>query len=328
MEFRLGSDDLSSIRFGISPGHELAHAIRVLAQPQYHPLQWGWLRRTRDRAPGPALELLRLLVGADGYLPDFLTSTPGWDLTPAEELERLRAAELAPMRVDLLKRVERSVGAQRQVLAAMAEDLTRARAVIADAWQQCWDALLGPFWPQLVQMLQADIGVRSRRMTMHGIGHMVDTLHDSVQWTPHAVQVQLRLHAEVLDCAGSGLVLVPSVMAPRCFVVTEPPAQPTLFYPALGVSETWTDTSTRTADALRDLLGAGRAGVLLALRGPLSTTELAAAQDLAPSTASHHLALLRAAGLVNSHRDGRTVQHVRTPLGEALTTGSPKTYGP
>ena len=108
-------------------------------------------------------------------------------------------------------------------------------------------------------------------------------------------------------------------------MVTEAPAQPTLFYPALGVSERWADAPTSTTDALRSLLGTGRAGVLLALRGPLSTTEIAAAEDLAVSTASHHLSLLRAAGLVHSRREGRTVLHERTPLGEALTSGSPTT---
>ncbi|GAA1652505.1 winged helix-turn-helix domain-containing protein [Georgenia ruanii] len=322
VEFRLAPGDLSSIRFGVSPGHELAHAVRVLGQAQYHPLQWGWLRRTRGQVPGAAFELLGLLVGSDGYMPDFLTSTPGWDLGPDEELARLREADLGPMRVDLLKRVDGTSGAEQRVLRAMADDPERARAVVADAWKQCWDALLDPYWPQLERVLRADIGVRSRRMTIHGTGEMVDSLHEAVSWAPHAVRVRLRLHAEVLDCAGGGLVLVPSVMAPRCAVVTEPPAQPTLFYPALGVSERWADAATDAGSALRDLLGTGRAGVLLALRGPLSTTEVAAAEGLAASTASHHLSLLRAAGLVDSRREGPRVVHVRTPLGEALAGGS------
>lgn len=321
VEFRLAPGDVSAIRFGVSPGHELAHAVRVLAQPQYHPLQWGWLRRARRGVPGRAFELLRLLVGPDGYMPDFLTSTPGWDLGPQEELERLRRADLEPLRVDLRKRVERTSGAERRMLQAMAEDPRGTRAVVADAWQEFWDAALAPYWPQLERILRADIGTRSRRMTMHGVGAMVDTLHDAVSWAPDAVRVRLRLHSEVLDCAGSGLVLSPSVMGPRCAVVTEPPAQPTLYYPALGVSERWADDGADTSQALADLLGAGRAGVLLSLRGPLSTSEVAVAGGLAVSTASHHLSVLRAARLVDSRREGPRVVHVRTPLGEALVGG-------
>ncbi|WP_407319724.1 DUF5937 family protein [Isoptericola halotolerans] len=321
VEFRLTPDDLSAIRFGISPGHELAHAVRVLGRPQYHPLQWGWLRQARRRAPARAVELLRLLVGPDGYMPDFLTSTPGWDLGPAEEVERLRETALEPMRVDLHKRVARTSGTEQRLLRALADDLPRTRSAVADAWQQVWDAVLAPYWPQLERLLRADIGVRSRRTTTHGLAAMVDTLNGAVTWDSHAVHVRLRLHGEVLDCAGSGLVLTPSVMAPRCAVVTEPPAQPTLFYPALGVSERWADAAADPTRALAGLLGAGRAGVLLALRAPLSTSEVAAAQGLAVSTASHHLSRLAAARLVDSRREGARVVHVRTPLGEALVGG-------
>lgn len=39
---------------------------------------------------------------------------------------------------------------------------------------------------------------------------------------------------------------------------------------------------------------------------------------LAVSTASHHLAVLRASRLVDSRREGPRVVHARTPLGEAL----------
>ncbi|GAA1979645.1 DUF5937 family protein [Isoptericola halotolerans] len=321
VEFRLTPGDLSAIRFGISPGHELAHAVRVLGRPEYHPLHWGWVRRSRHDVPSRALGLLRLLVGPDGYVPDFLTSTPGWDLDPDEEVERLRETALEPMRVDLLKRVARTSGAEQRLLQALADDLVGTRAAVADAWQQVWDAVLAPYWLQLERLLRADVGTRSRRTTTHGLGAMVDTLHEAVTWGTDAVHVRLRLHGEVLDCAGSGLVLAPSVMAPRCAVVTEPPAQPTLFYPALGISERWADEPTGTPDALAGVLGAGRAGVLLALRAPLSTSEVAAAEGLAISTASHHLSRLRAARLVDSHREGARVVHVRTPLGEALVGG-------
>ncbi|MFV2145813.1 ArsR/SmtB family transcription factor [Isoptericola sp. G70] len=321
VEFRLTPDDLSAIRFGISPGHELAHAVRVLGRPQYHPLQWGWLRQARHHVPARAFELIRLLVGPDGYLPDFLTSTPGWDLGPAEEVDRLRETALEPMRVDLHKRVARTTGDEQRLLRALAEDLARTREAVADAWQQVWDAVMAPYWPQLERLLRADIGTRSRRTTTHGLGAMVDTLHEAVTWGSNAVHVRLRLHGEVLDCAGSGLVLAPSVMAPRCAVVTEPPAQPTLFYPALGISERWADAPADTARALTELLGTGRATVLLALCAPLSTSEVAAAGGLAASTASHHLTRLAAARLVDSRREGARVVHVRTPLGEALVGG-------
>lgn len=321
VEFRLAPDDVSAIRFGLSPGHELAHAVRVLARPEHHPLQWGWLRSTRQRVPRAPFELLRLVVGEEGYLPDFLTSAPDGDLSPHDELDRLRRADPGPMRVDLGKRVLRTSGADRRALQAMADDPVGTRAAVAEAWEAFWDAALGPFWAQVERLLRADIGVRSRHVTTHGLGAMVASLNEAVTWGSDAVRVRLAKHEEVLDCAGSGLVLVPSVMSRGCAALTERPAQPTLFYPALGVSEAWTTAGADLSVSLAALLGEGRARVLGALDEPMSTSEVAAAGGLAVSTASHHLAVLRGARLVDSRREGTRVMHVRTPLGEALVGG-------
>ncbi len=42
----------------------------------------------------------------------------------------------------------------------------------------------------------------------------MSTLHDAVAWTSDAVEVTLRSHDEVVDCTGTGLLLVPSVFLP------------------------------------------------------------------------------------------------------------------
>lgn len=322
VQFRLSPDDMSAIRFGISPGHELCHAVRVLANPQLHPLQWGWVRSARPGVPSPAFDLLRLVVGDDGYMPDFLTSTPTWDLTPALEYERLLAADPGPMIVDLGKRADRVTGSQRDALLALRADPARTRAIVAGAWQELWDAALGPHWRVIEQILHADIGARTRRAGSHGLGAMVDSINRSVSWDTDAVHVQLAKHEEVLDCRGVGLVLVPSVMAQRCAALTEPPAQPTLFYPSLGVTESWISSAAEVASSVTALLGDGRGRILLNLRQPLSTSETAAAAELAISTASHHLSVLRDARLISSRRVGPAVMHERTPLGEALVTGT------
>ncbi len=321
VEFRLSPDDVSAVRFGISPGHELVHAVRVLTRPAQHPLQWSWARRVGPQVHGPAVDLLRLVVGTTGYVPDFLTSTPGWDVTPDDESERLRHAPLGGMAIDLGKRVARTDGATQAALRALLDDLPRTRDAVADAWTEVWDAALAPWWPQVERLLRADVQVRARRIATHGLAAMVGTLHERVGWQGSSVLVELVHHAEVVDCAGSGLVLAPSVLARQCAAVTERPAQPTLHYPALAVSERWSEAAADAQDALTDLLGHGRAAVLLALDQELSTSEVAAACALAVSTASHHLAVLRAARLVAARRDGRRVVHERTPLGLMLVAG-------
>jgi len=318
VEFRLAPDDLSAIRFGISSGHELVHAVRVMSNPQLHPLQWGWLRSTRALVAPEDLTLLRLVVGDDGYAPDFFTVRSEWDLTPQDEIARFAEHDPTLVAADLGKRVLRTTGPQRRILETLALNPLRTRDVIAKAWSAFWDAAMAPYWPQIERLLRADIGVRARRMSQTGTGNMVATLHEAVSWSSGAVQVWLHRHEETLDCAGSGLVLVPSVMANRCAVLTEHAAQPTLFYPAQGVSETWTSQTAERSQALAALLGEGRARILLAVEQPLSTTELAHACGLAVSTVSHHLTILRGSGLIDSRRAGASVLHTRTTLGEAL----------
>lgn len=319
VEFHLSPGDVEAVRFGISPGHELAHAVRVLRRPAAHPLQWGWLRAVREQLPRRDFALLSTVIGDDGYLPDFLTTTPRWDLTPEAELDELRAAPLDPMRVDFGKMVQRSTGARRQALREMQDHPERARDMIADGWAAVWEAALAPVWPQLERLLRADIAVRARTITTAGIAGMAGDLHRQVTWGTGAVRVSLRRHSEQVDCRGSGLLLVPSVMSSwGCMVLTEPPAQPTLFYPARGVTAGWARDAADIEDALGALLGPARAAILLQAGAARTTTQVAHDAGLAISTASHHLSVLRDAGLVTSERDGARMHHLRTPLGEAL----------
>jgi hypothetical protein len=323
VDFRLAPDDISAIRFGISPGHELCHAIRVLQRPDDQPMQWGWLRDVRDRVPREPFELMAVIIGADGYFPDFLTATPSWDMDPDAEAARLRTVPPELFRADLTKMLAQSTGRRQEAIARMIEHPIRARGMIADAWIELWEALLAPVWPQLERILRADIAVRARRVTTDGIAATVGALHESVTWHGDAVRVRMRLHSEVLDCRGSGLVLVPSVMSSqRCSVLTEPPAQPTLFYPAQGVTETWARDPAEASRSLGALLSPARAEILLTAHDPRTTSQVAADCGVAVSTASHHLTVLRNSGLVTSARDGARVLHVRTPLGEALVGAS------
>ncbi|MFI7079299.1 winged helix-turn-helix domain-containing protein [Micromonospora sp. NPDC049903] len=227
------------------------------------------------------------------------------------------------MRFDLQKMVIRSEGARQQEIRELIADPARARTAVVAAWQEVWRQLLAPVWPQMLRLLRADIAVRARRSSDVGLATMAATLHSTVTWHDEVVHVRLRHHSEAVDCGGTGLVLVPSVMmaARGCAVLTEPPAQPTIFYPAHGVSETWHRPTSDVLAALTALLGAARAQLVLELQQPLSTSECAELTGVAVSTASYHLTVLRDAGLVDRRRAGPRTLHTRTPLGEALAGG-------
>lgn len=293
--------------------------MRILLRPEQHPLQWGWLRSVRERLPREPFTLLAQVIGADGYMPDFLTTDARWDLSPADELAALRAAAISGILADLKKMVLRSTGERQSALRRMQREPERARSLIADAWEQVWDAVLAPVWPQLERLLRADIAVRARIITTGGISAMAGGLHRTVHWSDGAVRVQLRRHSEDVDCRGGGLVLVPSVMSSwGCMVITEPPAQPTLFYPARGVTAGWARDAADMEEALGALLGPVRAGILLRAHLARTTSQVAVDAGIAASTASHHLTVLRDAGLITSAREGHRMLHLRTPLGEAV----------
>ena len=201
----------------------------------------------------------------------------------------------------------------------MQDDPARARAMIADAWAEVWEAAMAPVWPQLERILRSDIAVRSRTIATEGLAAMASGIHPQVSWGNGSVRVRLRRHSEDVDCRGGGLVLVPSVMSSwGCMVITEPPAQPTLFYPARGVTAGWAADAEDLVRALEALLGPVRAAILLTAHVPRTTSRVAAEAGIAVSTASHHLTVLRDAGLIVSTRDGARMMHLRAPLGEAL----------
>lgn len=315
----LNPGDIQAVRFGLSPGHELAHAVRILLRPQLHPLQWGWLRQVRGRIPQQSFALLSQVIGTDGYMPDFLTAAARWDMTPGDELAALRSAPIDGMHEDLEKVVRRATGQHRKDIMRMLEHPRNTRDMIAEAWECVWNAVLAPVRPQLERLIRADIAVRSRIVAAEGMAAMATGIHPTVGWGDGSVRIEMRMHSEEVNCRGSGLVLVPSVMSSsRCMVLTEPPAQPTLFYPAQGVTAGWTHDAAELANALDALLGPIRSKILLSAFLPRSTSQVAAEAEVAVSTASYHLAVLRNSGLIVSTRDGKRMMHLRTPLGEAM----------
>lgn len=319
VDFVLGSDDMSRLRFGVSPGSELSSGVCALQAPEGAPLQWGWLRASSPHVPGWAWETITAVIPPTGYYPDFLTTDPAWDLTPEGELAALRQVDEDRVQRDLTKLLARAAGYRRARVEAFVKRPARARDQIADAWQAVWETVMAPHWDQLRRLLEADVGRRARQLAESGISDTIGQLHERVSWESGRVRVQMRIWSEAVQCQGNGLMLVPTVLgAPWCSVVTDPPSIPTLFYPAAGVSPSWPAGTRALDNALDALLGSGRAKVLLALDSPLTTSDVATACGLALSTTSHHLTVLRDARLVHAHRTGTTVIHTRTPLADNL----------
>ena len=99
---------------------------------------------------------------------------------------------------------------------------------------------------------------------------------------------------------------------------------PTLSPPPPGsrtgsISAVRETSSPRTPPpALRLLVGEARGAVIAALAEPRTSSGLAAAVSISPSTASEHLDVLRRCGILNRARQGRYVYYELNARGTAL----------
>lgn len=81
-------------------------------------------------------------------------------------------------------------------------------------------------------------------------------------------------------------------------------------------------------DPLGALLGRTRAAVLELLTHQHTTSEVAAELGISAASASEHTSTLRAAGLVATERNGKSVRHTCTPLGLRLAARGPVPVSP
>jgi len=194
--------------------------------------------------------------------------------------------------------------------------------VLAVAWQ----ALLEPDWQTLRAILERDVVYRAGQLASRGWAAALTGLHANLSWRQGRIELSRWPGAgdEDVMLAGRGLLFVPSVFVwPRLALTLDPPWPPALIYPARGVAALWEKPGLARSGALGRLLGGSRAGVLLALEEPASTSQLAAALGQSLGGIGDHLAVLREAGLVTRARSGRSVLYRRTPVGDALVVAEP-----
>ncbi len=310
IELVLTATSAQRVRFAISPLEEVLGVVQTLLGRRGHPAHLPWLSTAR---PLPELDELMAVLGARHYITDFLSPPPaGPETTAAAQLQVVRATPPA--------QVELELGMVDADLSALPRDPAHARDLLADQLEIVWDTLLAAEWPRLRELLTADIAYRTRQLGAGGVASMLTELHPRVRLAGASLLVDVRSRERV-ELDSRGLLLIPAVFAwPGVGVMTVPPWQTALLYPARGVAELWTSPSAAPA-ALAEVLGRTRAHLLATLDRPATTTELAGRLSLAPATVSAHLKALRVAGLLGARRSGHRVLYHRTDLGDALLTG-------
>jgi DNA-binding transcriptional ArsR family regulator len=207
-----------------------------------------------------------------------------------------------------------------------------ARDDVAAALRRWFRLAIAPYWTGIRSVLEAERRRLARLAGERGVGALLASLHPSMRWQAPVLHIHAGTTADH-DCYldGRGLTIVPSLFCPVghpiCRDLTREAAPLVLYYPAVAdpyVARTVWSTGVRGSDAsLVALLGRTRARVLQALGdgegdAACSTSELAARADVAVSSASEHVTVLRRAGLVESRRHRSTVFHRLTGLGIAL----------
>lgn len=324
LELEFTPDDVARTRFAFSPLWETVMSVRVLRTPGAHGLHLPWARPARERlaAAGTGPGLLADLVPMPlRYIPDFLTPPP---TTPVPDFEEELATVLATAPEQVRADLERMGGDRSAGVAALHDDPAGALPGLVDDIRSYWQVAVAPHWPRIRGLLEGEVSYRARRLTEGGAHLLFRDLHPRVSWQGNRLLVRQHHHSNARRLSGEGLVLVPSAMTwPSVFSISNPPWQPTLLYPPRGVATLWASGGgVGGPDALAGVLGRARAGLLAALEAPASTTELARRTGLTAGGVSQHLSALRRAGLVVSHRAGRSVLYARTTVAESLVTAA------
>ncbi len=315
--WRVPVDVMANSRFAVSPRAEVVGALGALLRPRSpdqrafraaHGAAFaGWI----SGRPG-----MRELVAASfrdprpdrvGWIADYLSHPP--ETEPAtfdDELAQLRRLTDDELRADLHET------SQAPLDPALVRPGVRDLAVELMTW--LWTHAVETDWSRRERILRADIVSRTNQLARNGWGAVLRDLGRDREWVGDG---QLRINRYALPPrilpAGSTLLFVPAhTEATWAGWYADRYA---LYYPVAG---RLARIDAANAAGLGPLIGRHRAGLLVLLDVPRSTSQLATLSGQALGSVGGHLKVLLGAGIVVRRRSGREVLYWRTALGDAL----------
>ncbi|MGW1796080.1 ArsR family transcriptional regulator [Streptomyces sp. NPDC001984] len=312
--WQVNADTLARSRFVLSPLAETFASLKLLhAGVGAHPGETAWLHahlpayRARLAAEPVTALLVRSGLGR-AWIADFLTPTPRDGETFAEGVARIRSAHPAAARDHLRLSLEGPlpVDLDRDDLPA------RATALLEYVWHET----VRPYWPRRRRVLEADVVARTAQVSRGGWAAALDALAPGrTRWLGEN-RLQVNRHEyPPREISGAELVFVP--VTPQCgWVSWEEPDRYAVIYACAGALTGARDRAVPAS--LGALLGDARAGVLVLLGSPMSTSQVTAVTGQGLGSVGRHLKVLREAGLVERRRAGRSVLYSRTAAGEVL----------
>jgi len=309
--WQVNADTLARSRFVVSPLAETTASLLALERnAAAHPGERRWLDAHRHGYLGYVRDhpdvhgLLRRSL-AQGWIPAVVTVPPTGRDEQDFDAELGQIARLSP---DLVARDLAEAGLERYP-----DDLLGKAADLL-AW--VWAHTVLPYWPARRKIIEADIVARTTQLGRGGWARALSDMRPGLRWLGDG---RLQINAydyPPREISGAQLLFVP-VTPDRGWVAWEEPHRYAVMYPCSGALA---DADRRTAvpEALGTLLGTGRAAVLMLLDTPKSTTQLVALTGQGLGSVGRHLQVLRAAGLLERRRVGRSVLYRRSAAGDLL----------
>ncbi|MGW0879955.1 ArsR family transcriptional regulator [Streptomyces sp. NPDC002671] len=313
--WQLNADTLARSRFMISPLAETFAGLKLLhAGEGAHPGEQEWLRVHLPRyrallgADPVAARLLRAGLGRE-WIADFLTPTPRDGESFADGVARVRAADPGAARDHL------RMALAGPLPAVLDRDDLPERAASLLEW--VWEETVRPYWERRRRVLEADVVARTAQVSRGGWAGVLDCLRPGgTRWLGDN-RFQVNLHEyPPREISGAELVFVPVTPQRHGWVAWEERERYAVIYPCTGALAGSGDRAV--PPGLGALLGPARAGVLVLLDSPMSTTQLTAVTGQGLGSVGRHLRVLREAGLVQRWRAGRSVLYARTAAGDVV----------
>ena len=314
--WQVNADTLAGSRFVLSPLAETTASLIALERgTAAHPGERAWLDTHlpayRERLAGdPVTALLVRAALGRRWIADFLTPTPTADGRTAFDEELARIRETSPR--------GRPRGPDRCHSAARCPPRCTGpicRNAPRTCWNGCGRSRSCPYWPRRRRILEADIIARTGQLSQGGWAAALDDMRPGMRWLGEG-RLQINAHDyPPRKIAGAQLLFVP-VTPRQGWVSWDVPHRYAVMYPCSGVLAE--PDRAPVPEALGALLGPARAGVLVLLDTPKSTTQLVALTGQGLGSVGRHLKVLLDARLVQRRRAGRSVLYYRTAAGETL----------
>jgi biotin operon repressor len=317
VRYQLVGMDLAGVRFAVSPLNELVLSLRAWRDPGRYPLNLRWLHALEEVRGSLDEAMLLALTNNRLWTPDFLNPRPYSPLTRIDD----ELAQVAGVDPGVVRRGLREVHGPGPLPVALRGAAPRVLTRIVTALTAYWQLCFEPHWPRMRALLEGDVTYRGRQIAQRGLATMFAGLSPTVRLVDNVVEVELRSKVDYHRATDGELTLVPSMWTVNASTPISADEPPVILYPARGVATLWEPQIMPATDALAGLLGATRAGLLIQLTTPVSSTELAVRLGVTATAVNQHLRALHAGGLLVSARHGRSVLYRRSDLGDQLAGG-------